>query len=108
MPRGPRLPLPLAVDRAQRDVGRHLGDWRRLQNLTAAQVADRAGIAASTLSRIEQGGGGTFENMLRVARALGVLDRVVDAFDPALTDLGRLRSRDTLPQRVRHRSGDQP
>jgi hypothetical protein len=36
-----------------------------------------------------------------VARALGVLDRVVGAFDPYETDLGRARADEVLPKRVR-------
>jgi hypothetical protein len=55
----------------------------------------------STLQRLEHGQGATVETVLRVARALGVLDHVVAAFDPMSTDLGRLRALDALPQRVR-------
>jgi hypothetical protein len=39
--------------------------------------------------------------MLRVTRALGVLDSLVEALDPYVTDVGRLRSEEALPQRVR-------
>jgi hypothetical protein len=42
------------------------------------------------------------ENVLRVARALGVLDQIAAAMDPYATDVGRLRSEEQLPQRVRH------
>jgi hypothetical protein len=40
------------------------------------------------------------ENLLRVARVLGVLDNLVAALDPYATDLGRLRSQEALPERV--------
>jgi hypothetical protein len=40
------------------------------------------------------------ENLLRVARVLGVLDNLVAALDPYATDLGRLRSQEALPKRV--------
>ena len=78
--------------------------WRRLRGLTAEEIADRAGISRATLSKLEAGTGGTsLENTLRVARALGVMNEIVAALDPLSTDIGRLRSEELLPQRVRHR-----
>lgn len=96
-------PTPIAVGRAVREIGRHLADWRRLQGLTAAQVADRAGISTATMQRIESGSGASLENILRVSRALGVLSQVVAAFDPMTTDLGRARALEQLPRRVSRR-----
>ncbi|MFN8110308.1 MAG: helix-turn-helix transcriptional regulator [Thermoleophilia bacterium] len=93
-------PTPPSIRRALRDVGRHLSDWRRLQDLTVEQTADRAGLSMATLHRIERGDGGSAENILRVARALGVLDQVVVAFDPTTTDIGRARALDALPRRA--------
>jgi len=92
---------PVAVAGAQRRIGEHLATWRKLRQLTAAQVADRAGISRQTVMRLENGDGASLENVLRVARALGVLDAVVSAVDPYTTDLGRLRSQEVLPERVR-------
>jgi transcriptional regulator with XRE-family HTH domain len=86
-----------------RHVGEHLATWRRLRDLTAAEVADRAGVGVSTVLRLERGQGATLENLLRVARALGVLDSLATALDPYATDVGRLRADEALPQRVRHR-----
>jgi hypothetical protein len=51
--------------------------------------------------RLENGEGASLENVLRVARALGVLDSLVAALDPYATDVGRLRSEEALPERVR-------
>jgi transcriptional regulator with XRE-family HTH domain len=89
-------------------VGQHLSDWRRLQNVTAEQVADRAGISLFTVRRIEDGAGASLENILRVARALGVLDQVISAFDPTMTDVGRARALDALPRRASGRRGMTP
>jgi transcriptional regulator with XRE-family HTH domain len=100
---------PLAVANGQRRIGEDLATWRRLRRLTAAQVADRAGISRYTVMRLENGEGATMENLLRVARALGVLDQLVEAVDPYQTDVGRLRSEEALPQRVRPpRPGSRP
>jgi transcriptional regulator with XRE-family HTH domain len=93
---------PLAVSRALRALGTHVSDWRKLQRLTAAQVAERADISRDTLRAIEQGKGtASTENLLRVLRILGVLDGVIDAADPYQTDVGRLRVDEILPKRVR-------
>jgi transcriptional regulator with XRE-family HTH domain len=92
---------PIAVASGQRRMGEDLATWRRLRRLTAAQVADRAGISRYTVMRLENGDGATMENLLRVARALGVLDPLVAALDPYSTDVGRLRSEEALPERVR-------
>lgn len=43
------------------------------------------------------------ENLLRVARALGVLELLTKALDPYATDVGRLRAEEKLPTRVRAR-----
>jgi len=97
----PATKTPTAVAGAQRRIGEHLAAWRKLRQLTAAQVADRAGISRYTVMRLENGESTSTENLLRVARALGVLDVLVAALDPYATDWGRLRSQEVLPERVR-------
>lgn len=91
------------VTRAGRDIGTQLAAWRKIQNLTAQQTAERAGISRDTLRRLEHGElGVSIEVLLNVARALGTLEPLVDALDPYQTDLGRARAAADLPQRVRH------
>lgn len=101
-------PTPPAVRRAIREIGRHLADWRRLHGLSASQVADRAGTSIGTVYRIESGDGASLENILRVARALGVIEQVVAAVDPTTTDIGRARALESLPRRVSGRRGMSP
>lgn len=97
-----KRPLPVRVRRSAQELGDHLLAWRKLQNLTAEQVAERAGITRTTLRRLERGDPGVgLDVFLMVARALGQLDRLVAALDPYETDLGRARADETLPQRVR-------
>jgi transcriptional regulator with XRE-family HTH domain len=92
------------VKSAAASIGEQLVVWRKLQGLTAAQVAERAGIARATLRRVETGDVGvSMQALLSVARALGVLDAVVTALDPYETDLGRARADEALPKRVRQR-----
>lgn len=79
-----------------------MSNWRKLNRLTAAQVADRANISRETLRAIEQGRGtASTENLLRVLRIIGIMDSVVAAADPYQTDVGRLRMDEILPKRVR-------
>lgn len=94
-------PTPRAVARALTGLGEDVATWRRLQRLTSAQVADRAGLSRSTVASLENGKGASLENTLRIARALGVLDELAASIDPYATDVGRLRSEEILPQRVR-------
>ncbi|MBU6245801.1 MAG: helix-turn-helix domain-containing protein [Actinomycetales bacterium] len=93
--------IPIPVARAQVQLGADLATWRKLRRLTIAQVADRAGLASSTVSRLEHGKGASLENVLRIARALGVLDQIAASLDPYATDIGRMRADERLPQRVR-------
>lgn len=94
--------IPIPVRRALRRLGEDVVTWRKLQRLTAAQVADRAGIDVKTLRSLEHGEGSvSLENTLRVTRALGVLDKFAASLDPYATDVGRLRTEERLPTRVR-------
>lgn len=100
-------PIPVPVRRALRELGEDIVTWRKLQRLTAAQVADRAGIDVKTLRSLEHGeGSASLENTLRVARAIGMLDALAQALDPYTTDVGRLRTDERLPTRVRPRHAD--
>jgi transcriptional regulator with XRE-family HTH domain len=93
---------PLSVARALRVLGTHVSNWRKLNRLTAAQVAERAGISRDTLRAIEQGKGtASTENLMRVLRTIGIMDAVVKSADPYETDVGRLRMDEILPKRVR-------
>jgi transcriptional regulator with XRE-family HTH domain len=97
---GSRPPLRKSRDAAV-TIGGQLVVWRKLLNLTAEQVADRAGIARGTLRRIETGDAGVnFQAVLSVATALGILQHIVKATDPYETDLGRARADQVLPKRV--------
>jgi transcriptional regulator with XRE-family HTH domain len=98
----PERVTPLAVERGLRILGEHVSNWRKLNRLTAAQVAERANISRETLRAIEQGKGtASTENLLRVLRIIGIMDNVVAAADPYQTDVGRLRMDEILPKRVR-------
>jgi len=98
-------PTPRRIRRAQLQVGEDLRTWRLLQRLTVEEVADRAGVGRTTVLRLEAGDGANLGTLLRVARALGVLDQLVTSLDPYESDVGRLRADEALPERVRHTKG---
>lgn len=101
MPRNTSL-TPPPVRRALRDLSDSLEAWRKLRGLTQVQLADRAGVSRETISRIERADGGvSTENLLRVLRALGILENLPRALDPYESDVGRLRADEQLPRRVR-------
>lgn len=94
--------MPAAVRRSTRRLAESIVAWRKLKGLTQAQLADRAGIGLTTLARLEKGeGGASLENLFKVLRALGVLENVLTALDPYESDVGRLRSSEELPRRIR-------
>jgi transcriptional regulator with XRE-family HTH domain len=93
---------PPAVRRALRSVVEDVVVWRKLRGLTQAQLAERAGVGLNTVRRLEDGDGGvSLENVLRILRVLGVLEPLAKSLNPYESDIGRLRSDEQLPQRVR-------
>jgi transcriptional regulator with XRE-family HTH domain len=97
-----RAPQP--VMRASRRVAADLKSWRKLRGLTQAQLADRSGVGLATVSRLENGDGNvTLESLLRILRALGIMDNLVTALDPYESEVGRMRSEEELPERIRPR-----
>lgn len=69
------------IDRTLEAVGPRLKRLRQHQDITLTELAERTGISASTLSRLESGlRRPTLEQLLPLARAYGVtLDELVDA-----------------------------
>jgi len=94
----------MPVRRAQRSLAESIATWRKLRGLTQAQLAERADVSRGVVRRIEAADGGvSVENLLRVLRSLGIQDLLTKALDPLASDVGRLRSEEELPRRVRPR-----
>ncbi|PWJ53033.1 hypothetical protein SAMN06264364_11550 [Quadrisphaera granulorum] len=106
------VPLLVALALAGAHRYRSCAPWQRSASTwrTGASSTDsrsrrsrtEAGVSGRTVLRLEGGSGATLENVLRVARALGVLDEIVRSLDPYSTDVGRARADEQLPRRVRH------
>lgn len=81
------------IKRQTEQFGSHIRQWRMVLGLTAQQVAERADISRDTLRKVEQGDSSvSFSSVLQIARALGVLDELVEAANPLKSDIGLLRS----------------
>lgn len=59
-----------------REVGSRLRTERLNRNLTAEQVAERAGVSEPTLYRLERGGNSSLQTLIRILRALGLVGRI--------------------------------
>lgn len=94
-----RTPIP--VSRAMRTIAANLDLARRQQRITLELLAERANLSVPTVRRLLNEGAGTFENFLRVARILGLLQGVEDATDPLNTPIGRARAEQDVPKRMR-------
>lgn len=99
-------PLPSPVARALAKLGRDLALARRRRRLTQASLAERAGIARKTLTRLEKGDPKVaLEYFGRVLHVLGEVDRIGQLLDTGADQAGLLMMDEDLPQRVRARKG---
>ena len=91
---------------ALRTLGRRLARHRLNRNLTQANLAAQAGVSPLTVQRIEQGRSSQAANLVRVLRALGLLDNL-DALvpEPAVSPIQQARMRGRIRQRASSRSG---
>ena len=94
--------LPASIRRALRKLGEDISIARRKRSLTAAMVAERAGVSRSTYLKVERGNPavamGTYAMVLFV---LGLDGRLGEMADPASDDQGLALDSHRLPKRVR-------
>jgi len=85
----PHLVSP-AVKRTLRALGRDLKEARLRRRLTAAIVAERAGISRPTLRRIEKGSEGVSVGAVAsVMQAVGLLDNLKTVADIGNDEVGK-------------------
>lgn len=95
---------PTAVTRNLRTLGEHASIQRKLLSLTVNDVAQRAGVSATTVVNLEHGKPVRTNSLFAVLGILQLAKPAIDATDPYHTDLGALRAAEQLPKRVRNRS----
>lgn len=97
--RGRRTPL--AVVDALDQIGENFAQWRKLLRLSIDDLAEKSRVSRSTIMRLERGEGASLENVLLLARAMGILGEVVASSDPFEHDRGRELLSSLLGDRVR-------
>ena len=87
-------------------LGRRLARHRLNRNLTQAALAAQAGVSTLTVQRVEQGRSSQAANLIRILRALELLDNL-DALvpEPAISPVQQARMRGRIRQRASSRSG---
>ena len=78
--------------RLLREFGAHVRTWRKLNGVSATDLAARAFVTRETLRHIENGTGSPrLDSVVAVLAALGIADTVVTAVDPYRSEAGRAR-----------------
>jgi len=86
-----------------RELGERIAAHRLSQNLRQEDVAQATGISRSTVARLEAGGGGTLDTLVRVLQALGAEDRL-----GALVPDARVRPLDGRPDAGQRKRASAP
>ena len=91
-------------------VGQRLKELRLAKGWTQDELADRSGLAVSTLKLLELKGQGSFQRLIRVAIALGVDGELRELFARSKTvesiESLKLAERQRAPRRDRKGAGD--
>ena len=96
--------LPIPARSALLKLGQDICNARRRRRITKALMAERAGIAVNTLTRIERGDSNT--SMAAWASALfvlGLTENLRNLADPVRDPTGLLLDEERLPKRVRYK-----
>lgn len=96
--------LPIPVRGALKKLGQDMNSARR--RITKALMAERAGIAVNTLSRIERGEpGASMAAWASVLFVLGLTENLRDLADPSRDLTGLMLEEERLPKRIRYPKG---
>lgn len=85
-------------------LGKRLKHQRLNQNLTQAELAQKAGIGLSTVARIESGEGGTLDTVIRFAMSVGLVNEFADLFAFKPTTIDEVITQRTSRKRASGRS----
>ncbi len=94
-----------------KELGSRIARYRLNKNLTQAMLAAQGGVSTPTIQRIEQGESTQATILIRILRALKLLDNLeVLIPEPAISPIQQAKMRGKLRQRASSPSGkqDQP
>lgn len=87
-------------------LGKRLKARRLSLNLTQSALAEKAGIGISTVARIESSQGGTLDNVIRLAIALGMINHFSELFDVAPADIKDIIAKQNPRLRASNKSSE--
>ena len=87
-------------------LGNRLKARRLSLNLTQSALAEKAGIGISTVARIESGQGGTLDNVIRLAIALGMINHFAELFDIKPTSIEDIIAKQNPRLRASNKNGE--
>ena len=87
-------------------LGERLKAQRLVLNLTQATLAEKAGIGVSTVARIESGQGGTLDNIIRLAIALGMINHFAELFENVPANIEEVIAKQNLRLRASNKSSE--
>ena len=94
--------IPIPARSALIKLGNDVNSARRRRRITKALMAERAGIAINTLTRIERGDAhASMAAWASVLFVLGLTENLRDLADPAKDLLGLMLDEERLPKRIR-------
>ncbi len=89
------------AQRALRQMAENLKTARLKRRMSVKDFADRVGVSARTIMRLEKGDDGVSTGTLAMAcLVLGEIDRISNLLDPASDDTALLLERNRLPKRI--------
>jgi len=75
-----------------KELGHRLGQYRLNRNMTQSALAEEAGVSKRTLHRIEHGESTHISNMIRILRALNLLENLEALIpEPAISPIQQLK-----------------
>lgn len=78
--------------RLLRELGGHIRRWRKVNGMTATELAERAFITRETLRHIERGTGtARLGSLMAVLVRLGIAETVIRAANPYESETARIR-----------------
>ena len=96
--------LPIPVRSALIKLGQDINNARRRRRITKALMAERAGIAVNTLTKIEKGNPNTsMAAWASVFFVLGLIANLRDLADASFDKTGLMLDEECLPKRIRYK-----
>jgi len=89
-----------------KELGRRIARYRLNRNLTQGALATEAGVSTRTLHRVEHGNSTHLSNLIRLLRALDLLENLEALVpQPALSPIQQLKMSGKRRRRASSRSG---